>query len=874
MHPIRRRKKRPNYGIRTVEVSRGKNGFGFTISGQQPCILSCIVAGSPAEKAGLRPGDYLVAVNSQSVSKVPHDDVVRMIGGSSGILNLQIAENYYSDSSDEDVMLPTRPKPRYIHKPRQHHRGTTTQQSRAAKVVRDLRTGAMFEEQQREAVTLPTVTTTRVACKSTPPLPQRWEPAPVPPPRIYPPPQGKVDSVEYRAIVGYLGTIEMPRELQPGSRLQVVRGCIKRLRAEKRAHTLVLMSVGTRSLVLTNCNQSILAEYPADRVTFCGSSSYDEQKYFGLVTSANVDTDDSGESVPSSSCHVFAVEPSLHGSHSQHSVKADTFKLCCSVDPVSGLCREFPESSESVILAVRTLYVGREGSTQEEHLVANSPQPSNAGSTATTTSSNSDSGIGFRDDCGGNQSDSMADSIVAAGTVLPNTACNLLPGPSQGRNIDKRRKRVRPSSPTLGKIQEVVRPQPRFLVMSRVEEYEDLKRVSPFILERVINGAAKSEVSKKKLRDGTIMIQTINDIRSSRVMAISEIPLSNTTYIPVNVEPHRFLNICKGVVTCYDLDCVSIEDICEELSPQHVTEVYRIVTKKNGQEKNTDTILVVDVRNQRLHIQTECQHADRRLTVRAMPDPVVSSRSRSPLSGSSSDDRAINKRKTKPRLEPYPERAVDYDYTSMVTQSNDNMSISSENNKSQDAMDAMSVHSCQSQDPLLSYKLSPKVFGVPHPVTHSLEDLKGAEGPTQHTAVNEFKQLNCLSPFPPPNTRGIVYLDDFLFYGPCATKLEHAPELLQTLGFTINADKPSKEATQILNGHQPCSLHWKHKTEPSSYAKGLLRIAGHFLWAMAAASSRHNGSTSRDLPPTAMDWPRDSFALGEGSSNNLLVIEE
>ncbi|CAG2059502.1 unnamed protein product, partial [Timema podura] len=27
-----------------------------------------------------------------------------------------------------------------------------------------------------------------------------------------------------------------------------------------------------------------------------------------------------------------------------------------------------------------------------------------------------------------------------------------------------------------------------------------------------------------------------------------------------------FLNVCKGVVTCYDLDCVSIEENCEELS--------------------------------------------------------------------------------------------------------------------------------------------------------------------------------------------------------------------------------------------------------------------------------------------------------------------
>nr|CAD7264852.1 unnamed protein product [Timema shepardi] len=72
----------------------------------------------------------------------------------------------------------------------------------------------------------------------------------------------------------------------------------------------------------------------------------------------------------------------------------------------------------------------------------------------------------------------MADSIVAAGTVLPNPAGNSLPGPSQGRNIEKRRKLVRPSSPLIEKIREVVRPQPRFLVMSRVESNEDLKRVA------------------------------------------------------------------------------------------------------------------------------------------------------------------------------------------------------------------------------------------------------------------------------------------------------------------------------------------------------------------------------------------------------------
>nr|CAD7595888.1 unnamed protein product [Timema genevievae] len=62
-----------------------------------------------------------------------------------------------------------------------------------------------------------------------------------------------------------------------------------------------------------------------------------------------------------------------------------------------------------------------------------------------------------------------ADTSLSASTVLTNLTGNSLPGPSQGRNIDKRRKRVRFSSLQLEKIQEVVRPQLRFLVMSRAE---------------------------------------------------------------------------------------------------------------------------------------------------------------------------------------------------------------------------------------------------------------------------------------------------------------------------------------------------------------------------------------------------------------------
>lgn len=242
MQPVRRRKKRPNYGVRTVELSRGKNGFGFTISGQQPCILSCIVPGSPAENAGLRAGDYLVAVEGQSVSKVPHDDVVRLIGASTGVLKLQIAENYYSDSSDDDVVVTARQKPKYPHKPRNNTQnvrasGTTTQQSRAAKVVRDLRTGAMFEEQVAMPVD-PKLSVLPSPLRNIKLLPElssinQWKP-----PNLLSAPLSRIiipgtsndhsslrENIEeeaiYQAVVGYLGTIEMPRKLPPGSRLQV-----------------------------------------------------------------------------------------------------------------------------------------------------------------------------------------------------------------------------------------------------------------------------------------------------------------------------------------------------------------------------------------------------------------------------------------------------------------------------------------------------------------------------------------------------------------------------------------------------------------------------------------------------------------------------
>ncbi|XP_050510624.1 regulator of G-protein signaling loco isoform X2 [Diabrotica virgifera virgifera] len=385
MHPNRRRKKRPNYGIKTVEVMRGPNGFGFTISGQQPCILSCIVANSPADQAGLRAGDFLISVNGTSVSKITHDAVVSLIGNCIGPIKMTIAENYFSDSSDEELecsrMVTTR-KPKYTHKPR---------------VRKEVNRVELKNVSKQMTANLPD----RAGCNYTAPVPERHFNIPM---------EDEAGPIEYKALVGYLGTIEMPKQLLPNSRLQTVCSCIRKLRQEKRAPTAILMTILPTCLTLKNSANQILAIYPTSRVVYVGSTADKESRYFGLVTTAvsetrfhdnndnawnSADKKNINESIEiSNSCHVFVIDPKIID-HTAHQSRAENFKITCTRNTVNGYCMEFPGSALYVVSLIQNMYKLQNGDKAGENfgpLVANSPQPS--------ASSNSDSGIGFRDDCG------------------------------------------------------------------------------------------------------------------------------------------------------------------------------------------------------------------------------------------------------------------------------------------------------------------------------------------------------------------------------------------------------------------------------------------------------------------------------------------
>ncbi|KAH8367441.1 hypothetical protein KR200_005522 [Drosophila serrata] len=422
----RRRKKRPNYnynGIRTVEVRRGYNGFGFTISGQQPCRLSCIISSSPAEQAGLRSGDFLISVNGLNVSKLPHETVVQLIGNSFGSIRMQIAENYYSDSSDEENANATlrgqllaaslRHKPRFLHHKAKLHRLRNSPQKKLP----------LPEAVEPSAKPSSDHLTLRPVLEDAPLVASLSKAADVANVSAMVRAVGSA-ALEYRVIVGYLGTIEMPKQISHSSKLQTVRSCIRKLRQEKRQPTIVLMCITPDSLSLQSAGGGVLATYSSARLNFVSSSSESENRFFGLVTSAVHNTQIEEEYEPSAgsgaaasghisishSCHVFVIDTKLI-EHAQHMQRAHEFRLQCTRDPISNLCLEFPNNSEYVVNLVRSMYTMRilppasrshqadyEAGAGVAGAAAHSPQPSNHSEISTTTS-NSDSGIGFNNDC-------------------------------------------------------------------------------------------------------------------------------------------------------------------------------------------------------------------------------------------------------------------------------------------------------------------------------------------------------------------------------------------------------------------------------------------------------------------------------------------
>ena len=464
-HHHRRRKKQP-HAMRLIELLRSRAGYGFTISGQQPCVLSCIVAGSPADCAGLKTGDYLMVVNGLNVSNASHDDVVRLIGSSLESLTLEIAENYNSsDSSEEDFQI--RPKSKYPNRrgrrvqgrkdhrfgdggdpellggvlsdrynrlgglhpemddiseaqdlqphwqrveQTQHrlappaaslkYRGQQQQQQQQQQqsrpkhtiITRETRLGIPKSCRQMEGgprVATASITSLRSSQDAFVPVHKSGE--------IQRPPLGRryqasdLPLETLRAMVGYVGSIEMPAVSRPPSwRTQSLKGAVRRLRIEQKMHTSVLMHVNSDGVHLLNALGKTIAHYPADNIVSCGVCP-DDKRFFGLMTLHRSDAN--GDGTQGSTCHVFSIDPQLNR-HSTHVQKAASFKVQCTMNPTTHCCAEFPPSTTVILRMVSRLCCNVDDAVDDADLAQMELSEDRAANRYLSNSSTSDSGVG------------------------------------------------------------------------------------------------------------------------------------------------------------------------------------------------------------------------------------------------------------------------------------------------------------------------------------------------------------------------------------------------------------------------------------------------------------------------------------------------
>ena len=372
-------------------------------SGEKPCILTEVKGHALA--AGLRNGDYLISVNNCKVAKWNHEDVVKLIVSSSnGYLRLEIATDNCNSSDSSDGQEKNREKQRYSYRKRHQIN------------QRNEKLNEIYNPTSRTTLSLPSGLPSGLSSGSASSMTQinsnkkmvdlvlkhrlanfndrlaNFNDDNESDENIalklqmnhhssmdlfddemnkmlcYNKHESSVSSNEedvhcralLRAVVGYLGTIEMPKEPQiPGAQLQSIKNCIRRLRIEKKVHTTILLAVYPDGVKLVKINGEILAEFPAEKIVFCGVYS-DNKSFFGLVTSSGSDSnnglmknheldlyqDDNQPNVnqpnveSSNSCHVFLTSPP--STHQKHYRRAKAFGIKCTLDPVNGNCLEFP----------------------------------------------------------------------------------------------------------------------------------------------------------------------------------------------------------------------------------------------------------------------------------------------------------------------------------------------------------------------------------------------------------------------------------------------------------------------------------------------------------------------------------------------------
>ncbi|XP_029310717.1 regulator of G-protein signaling 12 isoform X2 [Cottoperca gobio] len=384
--------------LRGVEVIRGRAGYGFTISGQRPCLLSGILEGSPADLVGLKQGDQIMAINGTDVSIALHETVVQLIGSCKGPLQLvvHVASRLMGNPILHDAKFGNGQKNGMFQK---------------AGVLRTI-----SHDSSNSSFNSIHAISTKQRPVSEPDMSQwsqQWnslaEQQKEETSRV-----GDTDSVftdtedanpdwsmlNMTLVVGYLSSTELILNTTGAEEdcLKAIRERIRLLGTEQNTHTLVMMKIMFDCVRLCDDAGAVLAAFPAENLVL-GAVCAEDPRFLCLVTTAHIINGRVPEDGPlRASCHVFFVDPEL-GNHEDHIGIAGRFGFGCTPDPDALGCLEFPQNPQEVLHFVTVLYsdLGEAVERLRVKLDAEAQQQAKEnGSTGKqgSASSNGDSGIG------------------------------------------------------------------------------------------------------------------------------------------------------------------------------------------------------------------------------------------------------------------------------------------------------------------------------------------------------------------------------------------------------------------------------------------------------------------------------------------------
>lgn len=350
-----------------IRVHRGKQGYGFVLSNQAPCVVSSITEGGPADAASLKTGDEILEVNDENVSRSTHEHVVRLLlKYSAPVVNLLVCR--YSDPFDNVDVSPS-----MMEEKEALHRSIA---ETVDKVVQDLKgplkLGNFFKNGKGSPKTKRINLVQETSFEKS-----NFDEKVCAPPLEDPLEKlclsehggshgenvGDLVEKDNKAIVGYLQTIELPDSKNLSLTSQnVLSNCVKGLHIKSKKITKrFLMHISCNGITLINSANQIVVTYPLKTISYTCCCPGDD-RYFGIVTRKEILTDgvlspynpkkhSKSQQSAVCSCHIFMVDPDL-SSHSKHASISDSFGIKCQPD----ICEQFPSNSSAILSKLECLF--------------------------------------------------------------------------------------------------------------------------------------------------------------------------------------------------------------------------------------------------------------------------------------------------------------------------------------------------------------------------------------------------------------------------------------------------------------------------------------------------------------------------------------